>query len=225
MGPAPSDTASGDIANFKEYIKHTHFSQAEAKHLNEVFLTVSPDGRTITKEIFQQILSLQPGLFADRIFLVFDRNRDGYLDFGEFLLGLSTFSNRGTIDEKLRFSFKIYDFDGDGTIDEDELCRILIASLADENMSEEEVKQSVGAMFREADENCDGRINFDEYRTLMLKHPSVLRQMKERDQQMEEVQAMMDAELGYNEEEIAMQLEQMQSGQLIPMQEMMVEGQ
>lgn len=39
-------------------------------------------------------------------------------------------------------------------------------------------------MFREADENSDGRINFDEYRTLMLKHPSVLRQMKERNQEM-----------------------------------------
>jgi hypothetical protein len=103
-------------------------------------------------------------------------------------------------------SFKIYDFDNDGTIDSEELCKILIASLADENMSEvflknqififfckAEVKESVEAMFREADGNNDGRINFEgmlykkfrkynilEYRTLMLKHPSVLRQMKER---------------------------------------------
>ncbi|KAA6367934.1 MAG: putative calcineurin B [Streblomastix strix] len=125
---------------------------------------------------------MQPGLFADRIFLVFDQNRDGVLDFGEFLLGLSIFCNRGTIDEKLRFSFGIYDFDGDGTIDSEELCRILIASLTDESMSEEEVKQSVNTMFHEADANNDGRINFDEYRSLMLKHPSVLRQLKEKEQ-------------------------------------------
>ena len=34
-------------------------------------------------------------------------------------------------------------------------------------------------MFHEVDENSDGRINFEEYRALMLQHPSVLRQMKE----------------------------------------------
>lgn len=30
-------------------------------------------------------LIMQPGLFADRIFLVFDQNRDGVLDFGLLL--------------------------------------------------------------------------------------------------------------------------------------------
>lgn len=33
-------------------------------------------------------------------------------------------------------SFRIYDFDGDGTIDEEELCKILIASLVDESMNQ-----------------------------------------------------------------------------------------
>jgi serine/threonine-protein phosphatase 2B regulatory subunit len=47
------------------------------------------------------------GLFADRIYLVFDIDRDGYLTFVEFVTGLSVFSNRGTIDEKLRCLDKI----------------------------------------------------------------------------------------------------------------------
>ncbi|KAK2956734.1 putative Neuronal calcium sensor 1 [Blattamonas nauphoetae] len=192
-----SDSKAGNYfksSQFKDLVKRTHFNQNEAKAIYDIFQSVSPDGITIDKIIFQYILRLQPGLFADRIYLVFDQDRDDVLTFSELLIGLSVFSNRGTIDEKLRFSFRIYDFDGDGTIDEDELCRILIASSVDDSMTEEEVKKSVGAMFHEADENGDGRINFDEYRTLMLKHPSVLRQMKESEDDLYDQQQMMEGE-------------------------------
>ena len=54
--------------------------------------------------------------FVNRMFEVIDENKDGMIEFAEYLQVLSILSTKATAEEKLRFSYKIYDFDGDNII-------------------------------------------------------------------------------------------------------------
>ena len=60
--------------------------------------------------------------FSQHIFRTFDTNRDDFLDFKEFFLGLHITSS-GTKQEKFAWLFSIYDLDGDGVIQLGEMRR------------------------------------------------------------------------------------------------------
>ena len=77
----------------------------------------------------------------------------------------------------LLVSFKIYDIDGDGYIDKDELYGILKATLAETaiiHLSDEQMRELVEFTFREVDANSDGKISFDEYKEMVRRHPAIL---------------------------------------------------
>jgi Ca2+-binding EF-hand superfamily protein len=62
--------------------------------------------------------------FCARIFTIFDRNKDNFLDFEEFLRAIKiTMSNN--VKDKLKCAFEIYDLKGDGKIDKKEMKKIL----------------------------------------------------------------------------------------------------
>eukprot|EP01027_Heterolobosea_sp_BB2_P004506 GEZU01006903.1.p1 GENE.GEZU01006903.1~~GEZU01006903.1.p1 ORF type:complete len:134 (+),score=19.38 GEZU01006903.1:65-466(+) len=113
------------------------------------------------------------------MFKLFDGDGNACIDFREFICGLSVFCEKGTIDEKLKFSFRIYDFDGDNCITKDELYRLLEASLFENSLglSSEQLQSLVDATFQEADADGDGKISFEEYRVLVTKHPSMIANM------------------------------------------------
>ena len=51
---------------------------------------------------FQRALGLKESLYLDRFFQLFDDNSDGFINFTEFILGLSILSSNGTQDEKIQ---------------------------------------------------------------------------------------------------------------------------
>ncbi len=72
-------------------------------------------------------------------------------------------------------SFKIYDIDSNGFIDKNELFQILKASLHDSfiDMTDEQMHLLVDSTFAECDTNHDDQISFDEYREMVIQHPSI----------------------------------------------------
>lgn len=50
--------------------------------------------------------------------------QDGYIDFMEYVAALSLVL-KGKVEQKLRWYFKLYDVDGNGCIDRDELLTII----------------------------------------------------------------------------------------------------
>lgn len=56
-----------------------------------------------------------PGILADRLFQVFDSDKDDYLNAREFITGLLRIYC-STLEQKTKFIFEIYDFDNDGWV-------------------------------------------------------------------------------------------------------------
>ncbi|KAK5902454.1 hypothetical protein CesoFtcFv8_007704 [Champsocephalus esox] len=64
--------------------------------------------------------------YAEQIFRTLDNNEDGVVDFREYVMAISMLVE-GSAVEKLRWSFKLYDKDGDGAITREEMREIMQA--------------------------------------------------------------------------------------------------
>ena len=65
-----------------------------------------------------------PQRYADYMFNAYDIDGDGEISFTDYMLTLSV-SERGTIDEKLKWAFSLYDINGDGQVSLNEATEIL----------------------------------------------------------------------------------------------------
>jgi len=81
------------------------------------------NGKGIDKETFLQYFPLN-GLLGERLFAQFDTKGNGYIDFEEFILGLSI-ACRGTLDEKIHFIFNMYNVSHDNKVSKQELATLL----------------------------------------------------------------------------------------------------
>lgn len=97
------------------------------------------------------------------------------MDFQEFVGGLSAFSSRGGREEKLKFAFKVYDVDRDGYISNGELFLVL-KMMVGNNLKDRELQQIVDKTIMEADQDGDGKLNFEEF-ALMVSNTDIVKQM------------------------------------------------
>lgn len=80
-------------------------------------------GQSIDKETFLDYFPL-PGVLGERLFALFDKDGSQSIDFYEFFRGLSIIYN-GTVEEKKKFLFDMYDLDGNRRISRAELVALL----------------------------------------------------------------------------------------------------
>ncbi|EDO37926.1 predicted protein [Nematostella vectensis] len=113
-----------------DLIRRTNFDEKELKSWYKGFLKDCPSGYltedqfiSMYKKVFRQGDATK---LAACVFRRFDVNRDGKIDFREFMCSLSV-STRGTMEQKLRWAFSIYDVNGDGFITKQEMFRIVDA--------------------------------------------------------------------------------------------------
>lgn len=166
--PGTSSSSSAGVhqlsaAELQSIKKSTALTEAQILRLHHRFvkLDVRRQG-TISKEDLEEIPGLAANPLVQRVLAVMDGNRDGRVTFSELAQALAVLSPQMPRDAKLRFTFKMYDVDGDGQISNKDLFETLQIMVGD-NLSEVQLQQIVDKTFIEADLDRDGFITFEDF--------------------------------------------------------------
>ncbi|PQQ16801.1 calcineurin B-like protein 7 isoform X2 [Prunus yedoensis var. nudiflora] len=145
----------------------TAFTVNEVEALYDLYKKLSSsiikDG-LLHKEEFQLALfqsSSKQNLFADRVFDLFDIKHNGVIEFGEFVRSLSIFHPNASEAEKYHVK---------------EMVSALL-SESDLELSDDVIESIVDKTMVEADLKGDGKIDQEEWKEFVAKHPSLIKNM------------------------------------------------
>ncbi|KAK3095230.1 hypothetical protein FSP39_011905 [Pinctada imbricata] len=110
--------------------RNTKFSKKELQIMYRGFKQECPSG-IVNEETFKEIYAQffpqgDSSAYAHYVFNTFDHDRNGCINFEEFVMGLSVLS-RGSFQERLQWAFSLYDINGDGLITKEEMLDIVSA--------------------------------------------------------------------------------------------------
>ncbi|XP_011795944.1 PREDICTED: NADPH oxidase 5 [Colobus angolensis palliatus] len=170
---------SGDSAQIgPEGCRGTMSAKEDARWLRWVtqqFKTIAGEDGEISLQEFKSALHVKESFFAERFFALFDSDRSGTITLQELQEALALLIHGSPMD-KLKFLFQVYDIDGSGSIDPDELRTVLQSCLRESAISlpNEKLDQLTLALFESADKDGNGAITFEELRDELQRFPGVM---------------------------------------------------
>ncbi|KAJ1101023.1 hypothetical protein NDU88_006097 [Pleurodeles waltl] len=152
-----------------------HFNKSEVESLMKLFQALvgsgseKPSRNGLDRNKFRNILhntfGMTDDMIMDRVFRAFDKDNDSYINVTEWVQGLSVFL-RGTLDERIKYCFDVYDLNGDGYISREEMFHMLKNSLLKQPTEEdpdEGVKDLVEITLKKMDYDHDGKLSFADF--------------------------------------------------------------
>ncbi|NXX84168.1 CSEN protein, partial [Urocolius indicus] len=156
----------------EQLLERTRFTKRELQALYRGFKDECPSG-LVDEETFALIYSRffpqgDARTYAHFLFDAFDADRDGALSFQDFAIGLSVLL-RGTVQQKLKWAFDLYDINKDGCISKEEMLEIMKAIYDMMGRSTQPPArlsapaQHVELFFQKMDRNGDGVVSLEEF--------------------------------------------------------------
>eukprot|EP00600_Ochromonadales_sp_CCMP1393_P001334 CAMPEP_0174990144 /NCGR_PEP_ID=MMETSP0004_2-20121128/21145_1 /TAXON_ID=420556 /ORGANISM="Ochromonas sp., Strain CCMP1393" /LENGTH=216 /DNA_ID=CAMNT_0016243693 /DNA_START=151 /DNA_END=801 /DNA_ORIENTATION=- len=176
MGAAQTSKCTLSLEEIAQCVQSSKFSADEVKALWFHFKTINRASEHITIKQFQASMLFKDSALLDRIFRVFDADQDNQISFPEYLSCMSSISSKSSKEDKLKFSFQIYDFDGDGLISVGDLTAVLAATLREHKLkiSREDIDFVVQKTMEEAAPATPNMISLPEYTVLVETRPHMM---------------------------------------------------
>jgi len=158
MKPSPS------VAIYETKYKSSIFTPDEVGEFAAVFHQFDKDGdNEISKDDLAKILAdlgaAPNNEDIDKMMEMLNVDKNGYINFGEFLKLLE--QTKFSTDEQLMQTFKYFDKDHNGFIDDEELIDLMATVGVKLNKTEAQ------NMIKQIDTNGNGLIDFDEFKNMM----------------------------------------------------------
>ncbi|NXH86402.1 EFCB1 protein, partial [Edolisoma coerulescens] len=121
--------------------------------------------RVVFRDTLHSAFGMTDDVVLDRVFSVFDGDNDGCITVAEWVEGLGVLL-RGTLDEKIKYCFQVYDLNGDGYISREEMFQMLKNSLLIQSADEEPdegIKDLVEIALKKMDHDHDGKLSFTDF--------------------------------------------------------------
>ncbi|XP_045889426.1 guanylyl cyclase-activating protein 2-like [Micropterus dolomieu] len=156
------------------------------QELYRKFASECPSGNLHLHE-FKKIFGInrnsteEEAAYVEIVFQSFDTNKDGKIDFLEYVAALHLVL-RGKLEDKLKWSFKVYDRDGNGCLDRQEVKHIVKIIYKIKKHKEPSITGSIedicDRIFELVDKNNDSQISLEEFIEGAEKDPWVLEQLQ-----------------------------------------------
>jgi len=166
----------------KRFAGETCFTPDEVTALHDTYFKISSiqdDDGLINLEEFRRAVG-HGSYFIDRMFTIIDKDKNGTIDFNEYLQAMSAFSERASVLQKTRFCFDVYNASGSGYISKSEVREMLQASLKDRGLSLDpsELDSLVDKTFESMGITEQSRgIDFQTFSEMVKRYPTVISNM------------------------------------------------
>lgn len=150
----------------------THFTQNEVdavaiiyfKFLREFGVKREQMDRSQFRAFFHSTFQISDDFLIDRSFLFLDKGLTPFVTLETWIKTLSLFL-RGTLEEKMRYCFYVYDLGGNGRLKRNDIIRLLRKCFIYEKDEDVElmVKEFADILVRKLDVDGDGEISYEDF--------------------------------------------------------------
>uniref|UniRef100_A0A8C6U523 Guanylate cyclase activator 1C n=1 Tax=Neogobius melanostomus TaxID=47308 RepID=A0A8C6U523_9GOBI len=119
---------------------------------------------------------LEEDIYVDQVFFTFDMDGDGYIDFVEYIAAISLLL-KGEVNQKLKWYFKLFDQDGNGKIDKDEMETIFKVQrifLERPQITALIKREIVNLIYERVDVHGEGELTLEEFISGAKEHDDIM---------------------------------------------------
>ncbi|CAF3739814.1 unnamed protein product [Rotaria magnacalcarata] len=166
-----------------ELVARTKFEKKEIQVIYQGFKQECPSG-TVNEKSFKNIFGQffpfgDTSKYAHLIFSTFELRSSGIVTFEDFLIGLSTLC-RGTIEDRLKWVFKLYDTKKTGRLTRDDfhviVCAVysLLGNVTNHCNDYMTIQEHTATVFQKFDKLHQGYITIEDFIKLCMQDPMIV---------------------------------------------------